>query len=205
MSSNITRQDPSSLSPRQLPETPATPPLEAIGHSLTISFLERKGEIVLSRSYSSFSSVGSDHRVVSANLKRSLRVSKKAASHPVKRIDWKEVSSNSQTSKDFVIQVFNRFQPLSTKDINSENVVDVYEIVIMLTEEVALATLPKKKNRSQLNPSSSQRIADERSRLKSISLAYHKTPSQAGKIQLTMAKKDLDDAYLDAVSSMTSY
>ena len=151
-----------------------------------------------SRSYSTFSSVGSDHRVVSANLKLSLRVSKKAASHPMKRIDWKEVSSNSQTSKDFVIQVFNRFQSLSTTDINSENVEDVYEILIKSTEEVALATLPKKKNRSQLKPSSSQRVADERSRLKSISLAYHKTPSQAGKIQLIMAKKDLDDAYLDA-------
>ena len=116
----------------------------------------------------------------------------------MKRIDWKEVSSNSQTSKDFVIQVFNRFQSLSTTDINSENVEDVYEIVIKSTEEVALATLHKKKNRSQLKPSSSRRVADERSRLKSISLAYHKTPSQAGKIQLIMAKKDLDDAYLDA-------
>ena len=116
-----------------------------------------------SRSYSSFSSVGSDHRVVSANLKLSLRVSKKAASHPMKRIDWKEVSSNSQTSNDFIIQVFNRFQSLSTTDINSENVEDVYEIVI---KELALATLPKKKNRSQLKPSSSQHVADERSRLK---------------------------------------
>ena len=56
-----------------------------------------------SRSYSSFSSVGSDYRVVSANLKLSLRVSKKAASNPMKRIDWKEVSYSSQTSKDFVI------------------------------------------------------------------------------------------------------
>ena len=63
---------------------------------------------------------------------------------------------------------------------------------------MALAALPKKKNRSQLKPSSSQRVADERSRLQSISLAYHKTPSHAGKIQLIMAKKDLDDAYLDA-------
>ena len=48
-----------------------------------------------SRSYSRFSSVGSDHRVISATLKLSLRVSKKGVSHPMKRIDWKEVSSNS--------------------------------------------------------------------------------------------------------------
>ena len=134
-----------------------------------------------SRSYSTFSSVGSDHRVVSANLKLSLRVSKKAASHPMKRIDWKEVSSNSKTSKDFVIQVFNRFQSLSTTDINSENAEDVYEILIKSTEEVALATLPKKKNRSQLKPSSSQRVADERIRLKSISLLTIKPRHRQGK------------------------
>ena len=97
-----------------------------------------------SRSYSTFSSVGSEHRVVSANLKLSLRVSKKAASHPMKRIDWKEVSSNSQTSKDFVIQVFNRSQSLSTTDINSENVEDVYEILIKSKEELAPRHTPQK-------------------------------------------------------------
>ena len=40
-----------------------------------------------SRAYSTFSSVGSDHRVVSATLKLSLRVSKKAVPHPMKGID----------------------------------------------------------------------------------------------------------------------
>ena len=40
-----------------------------------------------SRSYSTFSSVGSDHRVVSATVKLSLRASKRAEPHPVKTID----------------------------------------------------------------------------------------------------------------------
>ena len=73
------------------------------------------------RSYSTFSTVCSDHRVISATLKLSLRVSKKAATHPMKRIDWKEVSTNSQMSKDFAIQVFNKFQLLSTTDVDTEN------------------------------------------------------------------------------------
>ena len=157
-----------------------------------------------SRSYSSFSSVGSDHRVISAKLKLSLRVSKKAYSHPMKRIDWKEVSSNTNLSREFAIQVSNKFQSLSPSDITSENVEDVYENLIKSTEEVALATLPKKKSRSQLKPSASQRVVDARSRLKSISLACHQTPSRAKKIQLIMAKKDLDDAYLDAEADYIS-
>ena len=86
----------------------------------------------------------------------------------------------------------------------SENVEDVYENLIKSTEEVALATLPKKKSRSQLKPSASQRVVDARSRLKSISLACHQTPSRAKKIQLITAKKDLDDAYLDAEADYIS-
>ena len=110
-----------------------------------------------SRSYSTFSTVCSDHRVISATLKLSLRVPKKAVFHPMKSIDWKEVASNSHTSKDFDIQGFNKFQLLSTTDVDTENVEDVYSNLIKSTEEVALATLPKKKRRSELKPSASHR------------------------------------------------
>jgi len=71
------------------------------------------------------------------HIKLSFKVSKKAAaaaaSHFMKRIDWKEVSSNSQISKDLAIQIFNRFQSLSTTEINSDNIDDVYENLIKST------------------------------------------------------------------------
>ena len=78
-----------------------------------------------SRSYSSFSSVGSDHRIVSSTVKLSLRSSKKAKPHPMKSIDWKAVSTNSVLSKQFSLAVFNKFQSLSTTEVNDENVEDV--------------------------------------------------------------------------------
>ena len=157
-----------------------------------------------SRAYSTFSSVGSDHRVVSATLKLSLRVSKKAVSHPMKRIDWKEVSSNNQTSKDFAIQVFNKFQSLSATNGDTENVEDVYSNLIKATEEVALATLPKKKRRSESKPSASKRVVDARIKLKSISSAYHEAPSPSRGVDLSTAKKELDDAYLEAEADYIS-
>jgi len=116
----------------------------------------------------------------------------------MKRIDWKEVSSNKELSKNFTIQVYNKFQSLSTAEIDTENIEDVYDSLIKSTEEVALATLPKKKSRAQSKPSASPNVADARSKLKSISLDYHKAPTQARKVQLIMAKKALDDAYLEA-------
>ena len=142
-----------------------------------------------SRSYSTFSTVCSDHRVISANLKLSLRVSKKAVSHPMKSIDWKEVASNSQKCKEFTIQVFNKFQLLSTTEVDTENVEDVYSKLIESTEEVALATLPKKKRRSESEPTASQRVADARIKLKSISSAYHKAQYQSKGIDLNVARQ----------------
>ncbi|XP_029654701.1 craniofacial development protein 2-like, partial [Octopus sinensis] len=96
-----------------------------------------------SRSYSSFSSVGSDHRIVSATVKLSLRSSKKTKPHPIKMIDWEEVLSNPDMSKQFTIEVYNKFQSLSTSEIDAENIEEVYSSLIKSTEEVALATLPK--------------------------------------------------------------
>ena len=58
-----------------------------------------------SRAYSSFSSVGSDQKIVSATVKLSLRSSKEAKPHPMKTVDLKEVSSNPVISKEFSVQV----------------------------------------------------------------------------------------------------
>ena len=63
---------------------------------------------------------------------------------------------------------------------------------------MALATLPQKKTRSQLKPSASEKVADARCKLKSSSLAYHQSPTQPNQISMIMAKKELEEAYLDA-------
>ena len=151
-----------------------------------------------SRAYSSFSSVGSDHRIVSATVKLSLRCSKQAKPHPMKTIDWKDVSSNPAMSKQFSLEVFNKFEALCDSEINSDNIDEMYGNLIKTTEEVALASLPKKKSKSKNKPSHSPSVTQARDHLKTVSLAYHRSPSTSLKIQLINAKKDLDDAYLNA-------
>ena len=65
------------------------------------------------RPYSSFSTVGSDHRIVSAHVKLSLRVSKKSPPDPMKSIDWKKVAGDKNLSSLYSVSVYNRFQELS--------------------------------------------------------------------------------------------
>ena len=62
---------------------------------------------------------------------------------------------------------------------------------------MALDTLSKKKRRNKLKPGSSQCVVDARIKLKSISSAYHKAASQCTGVDLSKAKKQLEDAYLD--------
>ena len=126
-----------------------------------------------SRAYSSFSSVGSDHRIVSSTVKLSLRSSKKAKPHPMKTIDWKEVSNNSELTQKFTLEVFNKFQSLSVSDITTENIEEVYSNLVKSTEEVAMATLPKRKKRAQSKPSHSLSVTEARNHLKSTIILHH--------------------------------
>ena len=73
----------------------------------------------------------------------------------MKTIDWKEVSSNPQMSKQFTLEVYNRFSSLSSSEITTENVDVVYDTLVKSTEDVALTTLPKKRSRTQAKPSHS--------------------------------------------------
>ena len=155
------------------------------------------------RAYSSFSSVGSDHRIVSATVKLSFRVSKKLAPDPMKAIDWKAVNRDKTLSSQYTVNVFNRFQELSRYDsestrLDSRNIHLIYGNLMTANEEVALSTLPKKP-KSQRNPvSSDSKIAEARVTLKKLSLIYHCHPSQSNKRKLTAAKKSLDHAYVEA-------
>ena len=160
-----------------------------------------KNSIHDSRSYSTFSSVCSDHRIVSAKTKLSLRISKPSKPNPLKQIDWKRVSGDLNLRNQYAVEVYNRFSALSTSQITSDNVDDVYDQLIKVNKEVALSVLPKKPKRSKDTPVN---ISEARSNLKKTSLAYHARPTRRRKAQLDQAKKALDDAHLSAEAAFIS-
>ena len=131
-----------------------------------------------SRAYSSFSTVGSDHRIVSAYVKLSLRSSKKSPPHPMKCIDWKAVSQNKDLSEKFAIAVHNKFQLLSSNiDVELDTIDDIYSNLSTATVNTATAMLPKKKSAAKNTPSRTQIVSEARDKLKSASLIYHAKPS----------------------------
>ena len=51
---------------------------------------------------------------------------------------------------------------MSSSEINSDNIEDVYNTLIKSTEEVALATLPKKERKTKEKPSNSSSVNEAR-------------------------------------------
>ena len=92
------------------------------------------------QAYSSFSNIGSDHRIVSSKVTLSLRAPKKVTSDPMKQIDWHAVSSSTELSSQYTIDVFNRFSQLSDADDSAET---KYSKLIEVNQEIALSRLPK--------------------------------------------------------------
>ena len=63
--------------------------------------------------YNTFSTVGSDHRVVSMRVRLSLRVPKTS---PKIRRDWRALKTSTDLQARYTVEVRNRFQPLSEEE-----------------------------------------------------------------------------------------
>ena len=150
-----------------------------------------------SRSFSTFT-VSSDHRVVSSTIKLSLRTSKPCKPHHMKCYDWRKVAADKDLSQAFSLEVYNRFCALSDVTLVENSVEDTYDTLISCTEEVAKEMLPSKQKANKNNAQISTPVVVAREKLKSVSLEYHKNPSNRLKQKLTRARKDLDAAYLNA-------
>ena len=128
----------------------------------------------------------------------SLRSSKPSKPHPLKGIDWREVSTNTDMSSRFAIEVFNRFSDLFIEEVTSDNVDQAYSTLVNVTEKIALDQLPKKKKKKLLNASEYPSVCTARDNLKTASSLFHAKPTRRRKANLDSAKHELDNAYLNA-------
>ena len=110
-----------------------------------------KNSILNSEVYSSFASVGSDHRIVTASIQLSLRVTKSPSTK--KRYDWKLLRNDLDLQSKFSIQLRNKFSVLY--DVNS-TATEQFDALVKANEFAASETLPSvqknKLNRHANNP-----------------------------------------------------
>ncbi|XP_078661569.1 uncharacterized protein LOC144905694 [Branchiostoma floridae x Branchiostoma belcheri] len=141
--------------------------------------------------YSSFASVGSDHRIVSARVRLSLR--KKKAEPRKRPYDWNLFKTRSDLQEQYTIEVHNRFQPL--KDLD-ESATERYERFIKATEEAAEKVVPLRKRGRRARHSEDPRVAKVRHELNEVYGRYKENTSEANRQEYRQTKKKLKEAYI---------
>ena len=112
----------------------------------------------------------------------------------MKEVDWKLVASNDKISKEYAIEVKNRFDALSQPSKDSET---IYNNLIVCTEEVALSTLKKKKvTQSPLSAHTLVKCA--RKAVYAAKKLNEDKPSKMALKNIGKAQKQLDEAYASA-------
>ena len=147
------------------------------------------------QAYSSFSNVGSDHRVVSCTIRLSLRQSKKPIRNPMKEGDWKYVNATPEVSSAFTLEVRNRFDALAKPD---DDVETSYNNLISATQEIALEKLPKKKKQKEKPLSNHALINVARKAVREVAAKHELNPTRSSLRKLTKAQAQLDEAYVNA-------
>ena len=140
--------------------------------------------------YSSFSSVGSDHRIVTARLRLSLRTPK--APQPKQRYDWKLLRHDEELRSNFTIELRNKYDELFDE---SSDATTQYAALVQAKDHAAAETLPPipkgKTGRYSNNPA----VIVARKKVIQLTHRYAVNRSKIIKKRLQEAKGELEQQY----------
>lgn len=135
--------------------------------------------------YNTFSTIGSDHRVVTAKIKLSLR-SAKARKRASRTVNYKALSTDTTLQAQFAIEVSNRFEPLIAMGSLSPQA--KYDALQDTCLEVGKSLLPKKPKMSWNHISSAESVNTARAELQTALDRNHTG-------HIASAKERLKEAY----------
>ena len=151
--------------------------------------MEKNG-LLNAEAYNTFASVGSDHRIMSARIRLSLRKSKTPPGK--KHHDWKLLSTDSDLQKQYNIEVRNRFQSLDKLD---ETATERYDRFIMANKEAAEKIIPNRKKTRKANISNDPRVTVARENVNKAYDVYQKETSDENRLKHKAANENLEEAY----------
>ena len=143
--------------------------------------------------YSTFCTVGSDHRIVTARLRLSLRQNKTSSLKKI-RYDWSKLLTDNSIKNLYTVEVSNRYHALQDlEDFDGAN--KMYNNIISAHEGAAKAHIPVKNKEKRQTPWENDVINAKREGVKK---AYEESlvkKTRKRTANLENAKKELQDAY----------
>ena len=143
--------------------------------------------------YSSFEGVSSDHRIVTAKIRLSLRKNATRTA-TTKHYDW-ALLNNRDIRDKYVLELRNRFETLQEKEErNTPN--DEYENFVNAHLEAASKCMPTKPRTKYRAPWETEEVREKRALVKTASKSYRKNPTIANAQILKKAQYQLAGIYL---------
>ena len=118
--------------------------------------------------YSRFASVGSDHRIVTAEVRLSLRAYKPPSQK--KRYDWSLLRHDQQLQNQFRLHLRNKFSELLNED---DNATEQYDALIKANEFAASETLPQVKREKKEKHANNPSIQQARKKVDQLTKKYN--------------------------------
>ena len=163
-----------------------------------------KNSMLNTEAYDFFSSLGSDHRLVMAEVRLSLR-KVKAQSRRV-LYDWGAFKEDTGLQRKYSVEVRNRFNALcedNDRDMEKvsldEDVVSRrYRNLITAIAETNESMVPKREKKLRENYSADPRVSAAREHLRTAKDQYHNAPTEDSRLQVDERNGELSAAYAKA-------
>ena len=143
--------------------------------------------------YSSFESVSTDHRIVTAKIRLSLRKNDKRTA-TTKHYDW-ALLYNKDVRDKYVLELRNRFETLQEKTEKSTPN-DEYENFVNAHLEAAAKYIPTKIKTKYRVPWETLAVREKRALVKTASKNYRKNPTNTNALKLKTAQYQLAGIYI---------
>ena len=138
--------------------------------------------------YNSFSSMGSDHRILNAKVKLSLRVSK---TPPKVKFDWSKLQCKD-LQQLFTVTIRNKYAELC---VETNTTTERYEHLIKANKETAQELLPPKKKNKRNRLSTDPRVVTARRNVQLAFSEYVNESNEENQTKLQEKKNSLQEVY----------
>ena len=142
--------------------------------------------------YNCFSSIGSDHRLVTAKIKLSLRMSR--APERRKIYDW-TMLKDPELQRQYTVEVSNRYEALAE---GVSDITELYQCFIDANNKTAGELIPAKKVMRRKGLATNNKVEEARKQVSKAFDAYQASRTRTKQKDLQKKKNSLSKAYKEA-------
>ena len=143
--------------------------------------------------FNSMENLESDHRLVTARLRLSLRANRVSRAK-IQPHDWTALTYSREIREQYIIETRNRFEALNSEKIDHDPNT-LYNNFVQANAEAATAILPKKPRSRRMTPWMTDEIIQKRNELRSVKKSQNNNPTNQNTANYERAKGELINAY----------